>query len=407
MLNNGTQKGTVSITYSFIKSGNSNNSVWGIRLHNDSLNLDGFNFIIRRNSIEAGNAGSGSNNAGIEISSNNPNPPVIPLNNITNTTIDISNNERICGPSQNNGSNDYGIFIYPNKNNIFTNFKLIIENNGLISGGANSPASNGNKYGINFTTFGMPASTTGSEIIIQNNEMITAHDPDSIGQPYKGRAIYLNYYLGTDMPVTVYGNRIAAEAQTTATALESSSFNNFECINNIITSEAHLGSGTSMCLNILGEAGSEVDIYNNLVYKLGSNGSYAIQDNYSNPNSVNIFNNIIVTESSTYACIYSDSPDDRHIQNNYLYVSPGAFYQTGSPTNVTLSNIADLNNLSGCGDNFTGAAPDFDADWRLTSDSINDPLKSGGASISGVTTDIDGNPRPGSDGDYAVGPYEY
>ncbi|HRX15456.1 MAG TPA: hypothetical protein P5123_04010, partial [Spirochaetota bacterium] len=404
-LTNGTQSGTVSITDSFIRGGDGNTNAWAICFNDESLSLNEFSFIIERNDIAAGKGNTpNKENAGIEISSINSTL----LNDITDTTIDISDNERICGPAQNTNSYDHGIYIKPLSNSTFSNFKVTIQNNGIISAGSVITTNAGYKYGIRFRSTNMPTNTLGSGIIIHNNEMIRSHNIDSTGQPLNITTVF-TYSTDTDISVKIYNNHIIAETfhsdVSRATAISCDNFKNFECINNIITSELSSGNA-SRGLYIAGGNNSVANVYNNLIYVLGSNGGDAIFDYYQNPDSVNIKNNIIMLNNSLNYCIFSYSSNNRFIQNNYLCPYNNQFYQLDS--GISYNNISSFEtDIPSCVNNFTGSSPTFDSNWRLTSASENDPLKSDGIGISGVVSDIDGNPRPGSDGTFAVGPYEY
>ncbi|MBN2436642.1 MAG: hypothetical protein JXK07_15390 [Spirochaetes bacterium] len=404
-LTNGTQSGTVSITDSFIQGGDGSTNAWGICFNDDSLSLNGFSFTIKRNDIAAGKGNTpNKENAGIEISSiNSPS-----TNIITNTTIDISDNERICGPAQSTNSNDHGIYIKPLRNSTFSNSKLYIQNNGIISAGPVITTNAGYKYGIRFRSTNMPTNTSGSVIIIQNNEMIRSHNADSTGQPLNITTVF-TYSTDTDISVKIYNNHIIAETfhsdVSRATAISCDNFKNFECINNIITSELSSGNA-SRGLYLAGGNNNVANVYNNLIYVLGVNGGDAIFDYYQSPDSVNIKNNIIMLNNHLNYCIFSYSSNNRFIQNNYLHPHNNYFYQLNSGTSY--NNISSFEtDFSNCVNNFTGSSPIFDSNWRLTSDPANSFLKTDGTSISGVASDIDGNPRPGSDGAYAVGPYEY
>ena len=111
-----------------------------------------------------------------------------------------------------------------------------------------------------------------------------------------------------------------------------------------------------------------------------------------------------MVDNSVYPCITSSNTTDRFIQYNYLWSGNNNFYEAnGTP----YTNITDLDFILNFNDNFSGLKPVFDSNWRLTSASVNNSLKSGGIMIPGLVSDISGSPRPGSDGDYAVGPYEY
>ncbi|MBN2436641.1 MAG: hypothetical protein JXK07_15385 [Spirochaetes bacterium] len=407
LLTNGTQSGTVSITDSFIRGGDSNSSAWGIVLNDSNpLVMNGFSFIIRGNDIEAGTNGNSTvANAGIYIIFENYTSS--DMNQITNTTFDISNNSRICGTSHhNNSSTSHGIYVAPEYNGSFNYFKLLIQNNGLISGGESQNINSGSKYGIRFDAYDIPSTTTGSEIIIKNNQLITAHGPTSAEQPYRSHSV--NIYMSTttgSIPVTIYGNHIKAESNNEAKAVTINNSPKIICTNNIITSESINYYFDSSALNITGSISSEITVLNNLIYVLSNFANPALNYPGTNSDNFTFINNTIINKSSSEYCIANSDFGSLEIKNNYFYPEDRAFRTYGTSYNI--SSLESAYSTT-CSDNFTTSdIPIFDSNWRLTSATVNNPLKSGGIMIPGLVSDISGDPRPGSDGAYAVGPYEY
>ncbi|MBN2436640.1 MAG: hypothetical protein JXK07_15380 [Spirochaetes bacterium] len=391
-LTSGNQNGTVSITDSFITGGNSNGNSYGICFNPNSLSLSGFNLIVRRNSIEAGGGSTANANFyGIFINTNTS-------NNIADTTFNISDNTKIEGGTFTGSTlhESMGLKIYLGSNNNLSDFFIRVNNNQSINGGFVSNNHTGITAGISITTNNI-TTISNSAIDILNNVNIRSQSESSGYYGQNGTAIYVN----CDMtPLTISGNRIKSEANVSSRGISLTGESQIICINNIVEAESNTGGANPLYFDWVGD----ISVYNNYLSTSSTNtDSHAIWNESGTITKLDMVNNILIFSNTGFGMYSSDPITNIIIKNNYFFPESNALHEDGTSYSIT-----SLNLVSGCVDNFTTAAfPSFDSNLRLTSSAQNNDLKIRGIEISTVPYDIMGDPRPGSDGYYAVGPYEF
>jgi len=391
-LTNGYQYGTVTITDSFITAGNSNGNSYGICFNPNALSLSGFNLIIRRNSIEAGIGNiANANFYGIFINTDTS-------NNIADTTFNISDNVKIEGGTFTGSPlhENMGLKISLNYNSNLSDFFIKVNNNQSINGGFVSNNHTGITAGISITTNNI-TTISNSAIDILNNSNIRNQNSSSDYYGQSGSGIYSNC---SSVTLTISGNRITSEANAASKGISLTGESQIICTNNIIEAESNTGGANPLYFDWVGD----ISVYNNYLSTSSTNtDSHAIWNESGTITNLDMVNNILIFSNTGFGMYSSDPITNIIIKNNYFFPESNALHEDGTSYSITSLNLE-----SDCSDNFTTAAfPSFDSNLRLTSSAQNNDLKTRGIEISIVPYDIMGDPRPGSDGDYAVGPYEY
>jgi hypothetical protein len=174
--------------------------------------------------------------------------------------------------------------------------------------------------------------------------------------------------------------------------------------NVVRNSRIHNNGGSSNPGGIVLGKGSNNQAYNNIIYDEAAFGGHCIDVDYNAHNS-KVFNNTL------YNCAVGIAIGDNYpstsgvvVKNNIIYRSQYAAISDKSGKTTFGGNLCG--GAGGLGCEFTGEPAFVDPDrfdFRLQSTS---PAIDRGESLSPVTTDVDGKPRP-QGRPYDAGAYEY